>query len=139
MRDVDPARRRTVTATRVAPGAARDGGDPDGFTYHVVTTVVPSSRRNGGLTDGGQTGDERRAGGRIRTRLRDASLSETRGRVLVDCRIHDRSRHGARLHLDKACALPKSFVVRDPSAGVDYRVTLVWQKGLEAGVRLAGG
>ena len=117
-----------VTARRVSPGA-RPGGD---FTYSVVV-VAPAGKF------ASQAGGERRADGRVRTRLRDATLAEGPGRVLMECRIRDKSRHGARLRLDKDRPLPKVFLLSDPAAKICYRATLVWQAGRDAGVRLAVG
>ena len=132
MTEAGPATRRTVTATRTGSGRDGDGGD---FTYYVVASEASTGEARGPA--GRPAGGERRAGGRIRTRLRDATLSEARGRVLAECRIRDRSRHGAKLELDKACPLPRTFVLRDPAAGTSHRATLIWQKGREAGVRLS--
>ena len=54
----------------------------------------------------------------------------------MDCRIRDKSRHGARLHLDKDRPLPRLFLLTDPATATCYRATLVWQVGRDAGVRL---
>ena len=138
-----------ITARRVTPGARLDGE----FTYSVVV-VAPASKSSASQScasksseskssesksPASQAGGERRADGRMRTRLRDATLAEGRGRVLMGCRIRDKSRHGARLHLDKDRPLPKVFLLSDPAAKTCYRATLVWQAGRDAGVRLVGG
>ena len=124
-----------VTARRVSPGA-RPGG---GFTYSVVVIGAPASKSSASKPSASHAGDERRADGRVRTRLRDATLAEGRGRVLMECRIRDKSRHGARLQLDKDRPLPKVFLLSDPAAKTCYRATLVWQAGRDAGVRLVVG
>ena len=80
--------------------------------------------------------NERRSTRRLRTRLRDASLAERRGRTLVECRIRDRSEHGARLLLDQDRVLPRTFLLTDAAVDTSFRATLVWQTGREAGVRL---
>ena len=119
----------TVTARRVPPGA-RPGED---FTYSVIAVEAPAGAAGAGARD------ERRADGRVRTRLRDATLVEGRGRVLMDCRIRDKSRRGARLQLDGDRPLPPVFLLSEPATGTCYRATLVWQKGRDAGVRLVVG
>ena len=119
-----------VTARRVPPGARPN----EDFTYSVVLigarAKVPAKASVDRVTG------ERRTDGRTRTRLRDAVLGEGRGRVLMECRIRDRSRHGARLQLDKDRPLPRAFLLSDPAAGTCYRARLIWQAGRDAGVRL---
>ena len=119
-----------VTARRVSPGA-RPGED---FTYSVV--VVGAAPKAPAKASAGGVKGERRTDGRPRTRLRDAVLAEGRGRVLMDCRIRDKSRDGARLQLDEDRPLPKTFLLTDPATATRYRATLVWQVGRDAGVRL---
>lgn len=146
-----------VTARRVQPGAR----PADDFTYSIVMIEAPartssvrtSSAKASSARPGpakapseaplkapvAQANDERRADGRVRTRLRDATLAEGRGRVLMDCRIRDKSRQGARLQLDEDRPLPKVFLLSEPATGTCYRATLVWQAGRDAGVRLVAG
>ncbi len=141
MSEADAA--RSVTARRVKPGARPD----EDFTYSVVVIGAPAgapakatrkvTAKPPAEPPAGE--GERRADGRMRTRLRDAVLAEERGRVLMDCRIRDKSRHGARLRLDKDLPLPGIFLLKDPATGTCYRATLVWQAGHDAGVRLAAG
>ncbi len=109
MTGIEPAR-------RVAAGAPR----LDDFTYSVVEPAP----------------GERRREGRSRTRLRDGLLGERRGHVLVECRIRDRSRGGARLRLDANHPLPKLFLLTDAASRARFHAALVWQQGLDAGVRL---
>ena len=106
---------------RVAPGEALHGE----FTYSVVEVAPP-----------GWAGLDRRGDKRLRTRLRDGIIGERKHRTIVECRIRDRSRGGARLQLDKDRPLPKSFVLTDGAARSLYRADLVWQVGRDAGVRL---
>ena len=110
-----------VTGRRVAPGERARGE----FTYSVVD-VAPA----------GWAGTERRGDKRLRTRLRDGLIGERKHRPIVDCRIKDRSRSGARLQLDKDRPLPKSFVLTDGAARSLYRADLIWQVGRDAGVKL---
>lgn len=105
-----------VAARRVAVGDATLGD----FTYTVVEPAA----------------GERRGEQRLRTRLRDATLGMRRGHILVECRIRDRSRGGARLRLDRPCALPRMFLMTDAASRARYHALLVWQNGCDAGVRL---
>ena len=107
---------REVAARRVVAGGALQGE----FTYSVVEP----------------TAGERRIEQRLRTRLRDGTLGMRRGHVLVECRIRDRSRGGARLRLDAPCALPRMFLLTDAASRARYHAMLVWQHGCDAGVRL---
>lgn len=117
----NPPERRDITAHRIAAGTPRI----DGFTYCVVEPA-----------QGEGPHDERRGERRLRTRLRDGLLTERRGRVLVECRIRDRSKRGARLRLDKDRPLPRVFLLTDASSRMRFWATLVWQSGRDAGVRL---
>lgn len=112
---------REVLGRRVAPGVTARGE----FTYSVVD-VAPA----------GWAGQERRGDRRLRTRLRDGAIAESRHRIVAECRIRDRSRGGARLQLDKDRPLPRSFVLSDGAARLFYSAELVWQVGRDAGVRL---
>ena len=105
-----------VTSRRVADATLRG----DDFTYSVIDPG-PSERRG-----------ERR----LRTRLRDGLVTEQRGRPVVDCRIRDRSRTGARIQLDKDRPLPKTFLLGDMASRERFWAILVWQVGRDAGVRL---
>lgn len=109
-----------VLSRRVAPGSAPSSD----FTYSVVETGL--LLRKG----------ERRNDQRARTRLREGLVAEKPGRVIVDCRIRDRSKRGARLQLDKDRPLPKSFVLTEAGTRQRFWATLVWQTGRDAGVRL---
>lgn len=112
-----------VVGRRVSVGTASSSAHED-FTYSVVD--AEPMRRIG----------ERRRQQRFRTRLREAILGERRGRVIVECRIRDRSPVGARLRLHAPCPLPAAFVLTDTASGTSFWATLVWQSGHDAGVRL---
>ena len=106
-------------------GRRTEAGAPpsDDFTYCVLEPE----------TQDRQTKDRRREK-RARTRLRDGLVNERR--VLVDCLIRDRSKFGAKLQLDKERVLPAIFVLTDSSSQTRFVATLIWQDGLEAGVKL---
>ena len=113
---------RDVTSRRVEPGRA----PPDDFFYTVILAQPPA--RPGARE---QRGDRRNP-----TRHHDAIIGERRGRALVDCRIRDRSRTGARLLLDKDRPLPRSFLLTDVACKSRFWATLMWQVGRDAGVKL---
>ena len=110
---------REIVSRRVRPGESALGE----FTYSVVETNLPVGR-------------DRRAHRRISSRLQEGLLAEGRGRVLVDCRIRDRSRNGAKLQLNVNRPLPPAFLLTDAASQTQFWATLMWQVGLEAGVRL---
>lgn len=106
---------------RVPAGMATRGE----FTYSVVeTAVVPKAR------------GDRRGERRTRSRLREGLVAERRGRVLVECRIRDLSKRGARLQLDKDRPLPKVFLLTEAGTRRAFWATLAWQVGRDAGVKL---
>ena len=112
---------RDVTGRRVEPGQQRS----DEFFYTVVVAEAPARAR------------EQRRDRRVRTRLHEGVIAERPGRVLVDCRIRDRSRTGARLQLDKDRPLPRSFLLTDAACRSQFQATLMWQVGRDAGVKLS--
>jgi hypothetical protein len=112
---------REEIGRRVAPGTKTIGE----FTYSVVE-AQPAKKTSG----------DRRGDARTRSRLREGHVAERRGKVLVDCRIRDLSKRGARLQLDKDRPLPKSFLLMEPGRGRSFWATLIWQVGRDAGVKL---
>ncbi len=54
------------------------------------------------------------------------------------CRLVDQSASGLRVRLDRSTALPRDLTIVDVPGGVATPVTVVWQKGQEAGLRRAG-
>lgn len=112
---------REVVGRRVAPGS----GPSRDFTYSVVEPTGPA-----------RAGGERRGERRIASHLREANASEARGRPIVDCRIRNLSRGGARLQLDHERPLPRSFMLREPGTGRCFLARLIWQRGRDAGVKL---
>lgn len=113
--DNRPDRQHEVVGRRVPAGNSR----LDDFTYSVVE--MPA---------------ERRGPRRSRTRLREGLLSERPGRPPIQCRILDQSTTGAKLQLHDEHPLPRSFLLNDAAQQAQFRATLVWQKGRDAGVRL---
>ncbi len=111
-----------VIGRRIAAGALPNHD----FFYSVIDATPAEGRPRGGA--------DRRAETRAKTRLRDGVVAERR--VLVDCRIRDKSKTGARLRLEADRPLPKTFVLTDPASRAKYTATLIWQIGREAGVRL---
>lgn len=109
---------RDVVGRRVT-AAASNSGD---FTYSVIEPALGH-------------GDRRRER-RLRTRLREGVVAERRGRLLVDCRIRDITRTGARLLLDCNRPLPRAFLLTEAGSRRTFWATLVWQTGRDAGVRL---
>jgi hypothetical protein len=116
-----PVERHEVIGRRIGAGAL-----PSHDFFYSVTEAVPAG-------DLARHGD-RRGEKRLKTRLRDGVVAERR--VLVDCRIRDKSRTGARLQLEAERPLPRVFVLTDPASRARYSATLIWQVGREAGVRL---
>ena len=112
-----PRKPLDVTGRRIAAGSSTI----DDFTYCVVEPA-PGDRR----------GDRR-----SRTRLRDGIVGERRGHVLVDCRIRDLSKRGARLRLDEDRPLPRTFLLTDSASRARYWAILVWQVARDAGVKLS--
>ncbi len=114
--------RHEVLGRRIGAGALPSHD----FFYSVIDSTHPS----GGV----RKARERRGEKRLKTRLRDGVLAERR--VLVNCRIRDKSKRGARLQLEADRPLPRTFVLSDPASRARYAATLMWQVGCEAGVRL---
>ncbi|WP_125255286.1 PilZ domain-containing protein [Brevundimonas fluminis] len=54
------------------------------------------------------------------------------------CRLVDQSPSGLRVRLDRSAALPREVMVVDVPGGVATPVTVVWQKGQEAGLKRSG-
>ncbi|MBU1326392.1 MAG: PilZ domain-containing protein [Alphaproteobacteria bacterium] len=54
------------------------------------------------------------------------------------CRLVDQSASGLRVRLDRSAALPREVMIVDVPAGVATPVTVVWQKGQEAGLKRCG-
>ena len=81
---------------------------------------------------------EQRGDARARARLQSAKILDQSHRFLSECGIHDRSRGGLRLALQRAVGLPRRFLVHDDESGDVRAATLVWRRGAEVGARWAG-
>lgn len=125
MRSNEEARAgRVVLGRRLRQGEIA----PSDFTYTVVEANIPEPAR--------WDGQDRRVGKRVRSRLREAVIGERKSRPLVDCRITNRSKSGARLRLVEDWPLPQSFVLSDGASCCCFYAVLVWQIGADAGVKL---
>ena len=58
--------------------------------------------------------------------------------VEQSCKLVDQSASGLRIRLDRASALPRDVMIVDVPGGVATPVTVVWQKGQEAGLKRSG-
>lgn len=71
--------------------------------------------------------------------------SPTDGRALVvapavehTCRLVDQSRSGLRIRLDRQISLPREVFIVDVPTGIATPVQIVWQKGMDAGLKRTG-
>lgn len=114
---------------------------PGEFTYAVGVPVPgprpPAPQPAGPRSSVPSVGGNRRAAGRIRTRLRSGAVVDAAGQVLADCLIHDRSGSGARLRLTEDRPLPLAFLLLDRVSGTMLGAEFVWRRGRDVGVRLA--
>lgn len=54
------------------------------------------------------------------------------------CRLIDQSRSGLRIRLDRTVSLPREAFIVDIPTGIATPVQVVWQKGMEAGLKRTG-
>ncbi|MFW2343051.1 PilZ domain-containing protein [Brevundimonas sp.] len=54
------------------------------------------------------------------------------------CRLIDQSRSGLRIRLDRTVSLPREAFIVDLPTGIATPVQIVWQKGMEAGLKRSG-
>jgi hypothetical protein len=54
------------------------------------------------------------------------------------CRLIDQSRSGLRIRLDRTVSLPREAFIVDLPTGIATPVRIVWQKGMEAGLKRSG-
>lgn len=54
------------------------------------------------------------------------------------CRLVDQSRSGLRIRLDRQISLPPQLHIVDIALGVATPVQVVWQKGMDAGLKRTG-
>lgn len=60
------------------------------------------------------------------------------GGGLIDCRVRDRSDHGARLNVENAVGLPYRFRLFLEATGETFDVRVEWRRLTEIGVRILG-
>lgn len=101
------------------PAAAFTSGA--GVTYTVIEAAPPD--RN-----------ERRAELRRRTRLRSGKVLDTRNRFLIECQVHDRSLHGARLRLVANVSAPAKIYLFDDEAKMVREARIIWRCKQDLGV-----
>ncbi|MBO0903597.1 hypothetical protein [Jiella sonneratiae] len=75
---------------------------------------------------------------RRRTRLRPVKLASLSRRFIDEGLLRDRSKGGARIRRASATALPARFLLLDEGECVFLPVAIVWEDGLELGVRFVG-
>jgi hypothetical protein len=79
----------------------------------------------------------------IERRLEPRSAIEGRALIVAPavehtCRLIDQSRSGLRIRLDRSVSLPRDAFIVDMPTGVATPVQIVWQKGMEAGLKRTG-
>ena len=77
-------------------------------------------------------------------RLEHRSAANARGLIVspgleLPCLIVDQSGSGVRLRMDRNLALPKRILLIDMAQATAVEAEVVWRKGMEAGIRRAGG
>jgi hypothetical protein len=104
------------------------------FTYSVI--AVPRAAAKAPVTAKAPPAPaDKRAGPRLRTRLREGQLTDKRRKIIVDCLIQDRSETGARLKLAQDKVLPKMFILWSEAGQIQIGAELAWQTGREAGIK----
>jgi hypothetical protein len=93
---------------------------PGAVTYRVLDPA----RENG----------DKRAETRKRTRLRSGKILDGANKFLIDCQIHDRSEHGARLILMARVKLPRRIRLFSDLDGELLEGAIAWQRGQNVGV-----
>jgi hypothetical protein len=80
---------------------------------------------------------DRRHERRRNARLQSGKVISGNDRFLVDCLFRDRTRFGFRLTLGRRVPLPRTVLIYDDQSRTLLAVTVVWQKGTEAGCKVA--
>ena len=57
---------------------------------------------------------------------------------VIDCRVRDRSEHGARLTVENAVGLPYRFQLLLEATGERFDVRVEWRRLTDIGVRILG-
>lgn len=93
---------------------------PGDVTYRVLEPVQKSG--------------DKRTEGRRRTRLRSGKILDLANKFLIDCQIHNRSAHGARLILAAKIKAPRRFRLFSDTDGELVDAKIIWQRGQNIGV-----
>jgi hypothetical protein len=99
-------------------------GDARGLPGEVTYTIVEPRPKNG----------DKRVEGRHRTRLRSGKVLDLTNKFLIDCQVHNRSRHGARLILAAKLKAPRRFRLFSDTDGEVVDAKVIWQRGQNVGV-----
>jgi hypothetical protein len=81
-----------------------------------------------------QKSADKRVEGRHRTRLRSGKILDLANKFLIDCQIHNRSTHGARLILPAKVKAPRRFRLFSDTDGELVDAKVIWQRGQNIGV-----
>lgn len=73
---------------------------------------------------------------RSRTRLCSGKIVDLVGDFICHCIIHDRSRFGMRLAIDRPHSLPARFLILDDTSGTICLGRAVWRRDTSVGVLL---
>lgn len=82
---------------------------------------------------------ERRSEQRRPARLQSGKILDSGERFLTEFAFRNRSEAGVRLRLAHRVALPKRILLFDDQCSALRVATVVWQRGCDAGCRLAAG
>jgi hypothetical protein len=104
-----------IEAVKITDGKAR----PDEVTYAIIKAA----------SDG-----DKRAENRQRTRLLSGKVLNLDNKFLIDCQIHDRSAHGARLILVAKVKVPRRLRLFGDIDGVLVEADVAWQRGQNVGI-----
>ncbi len=79
--------------------------------------------------------DDRRSEVRLRRVLQAGKILLPNGGIL-DCKLRNRSQHGALLQMASLIGVPDHFVLRIPSTNESFGVETIWRGEHEIGVRM---
>jgi len=105
-----------LDAIKVSGGESKPG--------EVTYRVLDPARMSG----------DKRAETRKRTRLRSGKVLDGTNKFLIDCQIHNRSEHGARLILVAKVKLPRRIRLFSDLEGELLEAAIAWQRGQNVGV-----
>jgi hypothetical protein len=112
-----------IDAVKVTDGKTRPGE----VTYSIIGTGA--SAPNG----------DKRMEGRRRTRLLSGKVLNLDNKFLIDCQIHNRSAHGARLILVAKVKVPRRLRLFSDIDGALVEAEVAWQRGQNIGVNFPPG